>query len=729
MNERGRRSQLDHSNAPSSSPARSTRRSTRISAVKNSSPQGSDGDSDDIDLGDSYMRGPSRKVKSVVVPTLSSLGKEIPRIISNTPSTVSSDFSNERTMDIDTPGTSAAATPAALSTGRHSKKSTLVEVSNALESSPFSDAPGSSREKGKGKLTVEQAQMEDDEIIAQTLQNEEYAESEDETSANRKGKRRFVVDDSDGESELTDLDSEASSREFSVESDEPPAKKARKSLKQKARVPQPKITPGDTDASSALTEEDGEDDDVFNSDALSGIGDSEDESDSVDTPLGNATNAGSNPQTTRPRRPARRLKRASLYGMTRAQKERAKLEHAHPEIVTLWEDLKAVPVIKGELGEQPPYITRQLKSFQLEGVDWMRKQEQSRWKGGLLGDEMGMGKTIQAVSLIMSDYPAKDPTLVVVPPVALMQWSSEIASYTDGKLKVLIHHNSNAKVKSLTVKDLRKYDVIMISYSGLESIYRKESKGFKRDDGLVKENSRIHAIKYHRLILDEAHSIKSRQTGVAKACFALKADYKWCLSGTPVQNRIGEFFSLLRFLEVAPFASYFCKTCTCATLHWSQDASKKCTHCGHSGFQHVSIFNQELLNPITSAESPEIRKEAFAKLRLLTDRIMLRRVKRNHTASMELPPKEVNVHNEFFGPIEKDFSDSIMGNSNRKFDTYVSRGVVLNNYANIFGLLMQMRQVADHPDLLLRRHAEGGQNILVCCVSPPVTVKLFVYFN
>lgn len=59
----------------------------------------------------------------------------------------------------------------------------------------------------------------------------------------------------------------------------------------------------------------------------------------------------------------------------------------------------------------------------------MCKQEQSQWKGGLLGDEMGMGKTIQAVSLIMSDYPAKEPTLVVVPPVALMQWQSEILAF------------------------------------------------------------------------------------------------------------------------------------------------------------------------------------------------------------------------------------------------------------------------------------------------------------
>jgi DNA repair protein RAD16 len=76
----------------------------------------------------------------------------------------------------------------------------------------------------------------------------------------------------------------------------------------------------------------------------------------------------------------------------------------------------------------------------------------------------------------------------------------------------------------------------------------------------------------------------------------------------------------------------------------------------------------------------------------------------------------VKVHNEFFGKIERDFSSSIMQNTNREFDTYVSRGVVLNNYANIFGLIMQMRQVANHPDLILKKHAEGGQNILVCNV-------------
>ncbi|KAI7593819.1 hypothetical protein KC316_g1486, partial [Hortaea werneckii] len=406
--------------------------------------------------------------------------------------------------------------------------------------------------------------------------------------------------------------------------------------------------------------------------------------------------------------------------MGRKERERKKLEKAHPQIKTMWDDLAKVEIIKPVAAGQPDSISRRLKPFQLEGLNWLVRQEKTPYKGGLLGDEMGMGKTIQAVSLIMSDYPQKDPTLVVVPPVALMQWSTEIKEYTDGKLNVLVYHGQNSKIKGMSVKELKKYDVIMISYNSLESLHRKETKGWSRGEDLVKEDSPIHAIHFHRLILDEAHSIKARTTGVAKACFALNGTYKWCLSGTPVQNRIGEFFSLLRFLEVRPFADYFCKRCPCSILHWKLDEDHMCVNCKHGGMEHVSVFNQELLNPLTQSEDPEVRSKAMDKLHMITARIMLRRMKRDHTSSMELPPKEVIVHNEFFGEIERDFSQSIMTNTTRTFDTYVARGVMLNNYANIFRLIMQMRQVANHPDLLLKKHAHEGQNVLVCniCDEP-----------
>ena len=312
---------------------------------------------------------------------------------------------------------------------------------------------------------------------------------------------------------------------------------------------------------------------------------------------------------------------------------RERAEQQHPKLLSMWKDLEKVSVLPTEMAEQPESINRRLKPFQLEGRSWMIRQENTHYKGGLLGDEMGMGKTIQAVTLIMSDYPAKEPTLVCVPPVALMQWSNEIREYTDNKLKVLVYHGTNAKCKKMKIKELRSYDVIMVSYNSLESLHRKETKGWSRGEDIIKESSPLHAINYHRLILDEAHSIKSRNTGVAKACFALKGDYKWCLSGTPVQNRIGEFFSLLRFLEVRPFADYFCRSCDCEKLHWATDDDHMCIACNHGASEHISVFNQELLNPITG-DDPELREDALTKLHMITARIMLRRMKRDHTNSM-----------------------------------------------------------------------------------------------
>ena len=564
--------------------------------------------------------------------------------------------------------------------------------------------------KGKRKRTTDDDLAEADEILARSLQQQEWNVSGKSSSQTGKRARRVVLDsDSDNPSSPVKNDSFSVSAEHQID----PSQRRRNTRYNEAKGSAHRRLPSepsnndhdgirDSDGESSSDEsifmpaqdidpESSELSDESNGEALEQIAPSIGSRADIDgsVPLQPTTQAA---RRTRGPQASRRRGRHRRRGYEdRATRERKKLIKSHPEVTSMWDDLRAIPRIVPTQANQPQSITRNLKSFQLEGLDWMMKQEQSQWKGGLLGDEMGMGKTIQAVSLIMSDHPAKDPTLVVVPPVALLQWQNEIELYTNGKLNVFIYHNTNPKVKGLSSKDLRSFDVIMISYSGLESIYRKESKGWKRDDGLVKENSKIHALHYHRLILDEAHNIKTRTTSVAKACFALKANYKWCLSGTPVQNRIGEFFSLLRFLQITPFASYLCKKCPCARLHWSQDTEKRCSDCHHTGFEHVSVFNQELLNPITQQGDPELRRDGLRKLRLITDRIMLRRMKRDHTASMELPPKDVIVHNEFFGEIERDFSSSIMSNTARQFDTYVSRGVMLNNYANIFGLIMQVR--------------------------------------
>ncbi|KAK1760840.1 SNF2 family N-terminal domain-containing protein [Echria macrotheca] len=534
-------------------------------------------------------------------------------------------------------------------------------------------------------------------------------------SAKAKGKQPATViadTEDDDESELSDLselsDMSLLADEYSSDEEDEPLSQRRRIFKTPARPIRRKTAQGSIDVGGGDLSLDSDDDSFSESDTEASDAESAQEDNAVDE---TATRAALR-AATRGRRGYR-----DLRSKKRVRKDRDRLEKHHPELLTMWTNLENMPVLKAGKADQPKSISRQLKPFQLEGLAWMKEMEQKTdWKGGLLGDEMGLGKTIQAVSLIMSDWPAKKPTLVLVPPVALMQWMTEIESYTDGTLKTLVFHGTNSKTKNLTVKDVKKYDVIIMSYNSLESMYRRQEKGHKRKDGIYKEKSVIHQTDFHRAILDEAHSIKTRTTMTAKACFALKVTYRWCLTGTPLQNRIGEFFSLIRFLNIRPFASYLCKHCPCSKLEWNMGDDGRCTECGHGGMQHVSVFNQELLNPIQKFGNRGKGKEAFGKLRIMTDRIMLRRLKKDHTNAMELPVKEINVERQFFGEEENDFANSIMTNGQRRFDTYVSTGVLLNNYANIFGLIMQMRQVADHPDLILKKNSEGGQNILVCSI-------------
>lgn len=152
-----------------------------------------------------------------------------------------------------------------------------------------------------------------------------------------------------------------------------------------------------------------------------------------------------------------------------------------------------------------------------------------------------------------------------------MQWQNEINEYTDGKLRVLIYHNSNPKVKNLKMKDLKGFDVIMISYSGLESVYRKESKGWKRDDGLIKENSKIHAINYHRLILDEAHNIKTRTTGGMKHNSAEALQLL-------IQLQLPKLASHSRQITSGACLVHLCKTASANSFHFSASSKSRLLH-------------------------------------------------------------------------------------------------------------------------------------------------------
>ncbi|KAF8629639.1 hypothetical protein AX15_003370 [Amanita polypyramis BW_CC] len=389
--------------------------------------------------------------------------------------------------------------------------------------------------------------------------------------------------------------------------------------------------------------------------------------------------------------------------LTTAEKTTVALYRYHPELKDVWGDLSVIPANQPKLMPQPKNMKLTLLPFQRESLSWMQKQEESTWRGGILADEMGMGKTIQMISLIVST--GEKPNLIVAPTVAIMQWKQEVLSHTDG-LKVLVWHGASRETNH---KELAKYDIVLTTYSVLESCFRKQESGFKRKGVIIKEKSPVHQVKWHRIILDEAHNIKERATNTAKATFELEGNYRWCLSGTPLQNRVGELYSLVRFLGGDPFSYYFCKRCDCKSLHWKFSDKATCDDCGHTPMHHTCLWNNEILTPIQKDGMRGSGEIAFKKLKVLLERMMLRRTKLQKADDLGLPPRTVIIRRDYFSPEERELYLSLYTDAKRRFDTYLDQGSILNNYSNIFSLLTRMRQMACHPDLVIRSKTSGNQ--------------------
>ncbi|KAI1297540.1 DNA repair protein rad16 [Mortierella claussenii] len=437
-----------------------------------------------------------------------------------------------------------------------------------------------------------------------------------------------------------------------------------------------------------------------------------DESDD-DSVTNDSSSSSSESEPTPVNRRAARTRSTRRPTISWMEKVNLKLLEFHPELATVWDDLDKVGVQVPEAAEQPAGLRLKLLPFQKEGLGWMRKQENAFFKGGILADEMGMGKTIQMISLLLSE-PGK-PNLVIAPTVAILQWMSEISEHAPS-LKVLVYHGPG---RTESMKELMSYDIVVTTYSIIESGYRKQKFGFRRGGTTVKEDSLLHRIKWYRIILDEAHNIKERSCNTARSAFALESDRKWCLSGTPMQNRVGELYSLIRFMQADPYGYYFCKKCPCKSLHWRYSNKRDCDDCGHRPMDHVCWWNNEILKPIQNFGTQGAGEKAFQKLRKLLDRIMLRRTKVERADDLGLPPRKMIVSRYLFNEEEEDLYESLFSDTKRKFSTYVEQGTVLNNYANIFELLTKMRQMVDHPDLVLKKVKPGEVGLpetLVCSI-------------
>ncbi|KAJ1882842.1 DNA repair protein rad16 [Coemansia sp. RSA 1722] len=379
-----------------------------------------------------------------------------------------------------------------------------------------------------------------------------------------------------------------------------------------------------------------------------------------------------------------------------------KLFQSHPHLRHTWSSLESQS--EPQKIEQPADLKIKLLPFQQEGVWWMSQQENTMFHGGILADEMGMGKTLQTIALLLVNR--GKPTLVVCPTVALLQWKAEIEAATDA-LSILVYYGDDRQkiLDANGVVDqekLAQYDVILTTYAVMESGFRRERTGFRLRGELHKEPSVLHAIRWFRVVLDEAHNIKDRSSNSARAAFELKAERVWGLTGTPLHNRVGELYSLIRMTKTDPFSMYFCHICPCKSLHWNfRNGGKYCDQCLHMYTTHFCYWNMHVLKPIQQNDVSTLESRmGFKKLGRLLDSIMLRRTKVERAQDMGLPPRIVVTRRDKFSPDEEDLYVSLFSNYQREFDTYAMHGTVLNNYANIFELITRMRLAANHPDLL-----------------------------
>ncbi|KAI1876734.1 uncharacterized protein JN550_000806 [Neoarthrinium moseri] len=214
-----------------------------------------------------------------------------------------------------------------------------------------------------------------------------------------------------------------------------------------------------------------------------------------------------------------------------------------------------------------------LKNHQIIGSAWMLRREfnENAPFGGLVADEMGMGKTVEMLACIVNNQPSENDlqrwsktTLIVVPSSLLSQWKAEIQKHIKAthSQEVLVYKMSMGLPKSaLTAVDiiLTTYHEILAEYPSAQYLKDLREEGYKGEEYEEKFKAKLgplFKIDFWRVVLDEAHAIKNKNSQTSLACCDLPGRLRWAMSGTPLQNSLDEFYPYLKFVK-AGFVSDF----------------------------------------------------------------------------------------------------------------------------------------------------------------------------
>jgi SNF2 family DNA or RNA helicase len=247
--------------------------------------------------------------------------------------------------------------------------------------------------------------------------------------------------------------------------------------------------------------------------------------------------------------------------------------------------IKPVPV--------PTQICATLRPYQERGLSWLSFL--SDWgMGACLADDMGLGKTLQTIAYIRRNWAGPDsgPSLVVCPTSVVGNWLREIQRFAPD-LPVMVHHGSDRAKEEAFATEAGRFGVVLTSYALLH-----------RDVEFLK------SVRWSGIVLDEAQNIKNPETRQSKAARSLSADWRIALTGTPVENHVGDLWPIMDFLNA-----------------------------GLLGTQ--AEFRRAFFNPIQTNSDPA----AGERLKRITQPFILRRLKTDKSVISDLPDKlEMKVY-------------------------------------------------------------------------------------
>jgi len=304
--------------------------------------------------------------------------------------------------------------------------------------------------------------------------------------------------------------------------------------------------------------------------------------------------------------------------------------------------------------KSPAGLKAKLRDYQKEGVAWMQFLREYQL-AGILADDMGLGKTLQTLTHILIEKNQgrlTQPALVIAPTSLMDNWADEARRFAP-KLKVLVLYGPE---REQLFESISQFDLVLTTYALLP-----------RDENKLRQHA------FHLLILDEAQYIKNPQSKAAQTAGLINANHRLCLTGTPVQNHLGELWSQFHFLIPGLLGD-------------------------------AKSFTKDFRTPIE--KSSDGQRQA-----LLTRRIrpfLLRRTK--DKVAKELPPKtEIIRHVELEGA-QRDLYETVRLAMDKKVRDEISKKGIARSQIVILDALLKLRQVCCDPRLVKLTALTGSKN-------------------